>query len=95
MLRSDCPAQHTKNIHPLSFLPFVSQEIEKARKKMAEAEQEMKLMTMSSRTDFLTTIYIMNRQGESLGLKVRKVDDSETRVKKIDSLTNLLEDAAS
>ena len=50
---------------------------------MAEAEQEMKLMTMSSRTDFLTTIYIMNRQGESLGLKVRKIDDNETRVKKI------------
>lgn len=43
----------------------------------------MKLMTMSSRMDFLTTIYIMNRQGESLGLKVRKVDGSETHVKKI------------
>ena len=33
----------------------------------------MKLVTMSSRTDFLTTIYLMNRQGESLGMKVRKL----------------------
>ena len=58
-----------------SLPPFVSQEIEKARKKMVEAEQEMKLRTMSSSTDFLTTIYIGNRQGDSLGMKVWTVDD--------------------
>ena len=42
---------------------------------MVEAEQEMKLRTMSSSTDFLTTVYIGNRQGDSLGMKVWTVDD--------------------
>lgn len=60
-----------------SFPPFLSlpsfslQAIEKARKKIMEAEQEMKLHTMSSKTDFLTTIYIGNKEGDSVGTTVQ------------------------
>ena len=62
---------------PPSLPPFFSirssslQEIEKARKKIMEAEQEMKLHTMSSKTDFLTTVYIGNKEGESVGTTVQ------------------------
>ena len=79
LLPSFPPSRSPSALHSSipSLPPFFSirssslQEIEKARKKIMEAEQEMKLHTMSSKTDFLTTVYIGNKEGDSVGTTVQ------------------------
>ena len=51
-------------------MPCCLQAIVNAVQKIKEAEMKSKVQTISSSLDFLTTIYIGNKEGESLGIKV-------------------------